>query len=145
MEPESEIITKTDVAKIDVAAVVGAPTLAQMTTYRCNGPIGEITQEEFAALMDTIKPPFLNEADYARLQDPDAFFTTDPMVVKGKQIAITRRPGGVVAVRSHCGVDVSKGILAVPEDGEVHEVSCPKCGTVTTVRRTPPAKAEAVA
>jgi hypothetical protein len=36
-----------------------------------------------------------------------------------------------------CGKNVTELINAVPEDGEVHGVECPNCGTVTTVRRAP--------
>jgi hypothetical protein len=50
---------------------------------------------------------------------------------------------GQAFVRNDCGVDVTELIEAVPFDGEVHEVSCPKCGTVATVRRVPSEEVEA--
>lgn len=120
-------------------------TLAQQTVYTCSGPFAddEMTQEDFKKLMESIKPPFLNTKDYENLQDSDSFFSTDPMIptsgpFKGKRIIIRRRPGGLTAVRFYCGTNVSKAVLSLPEDGEIHKVTCPQCGTVATVRRTPP-------
>ncbi len=37
--------------------------------------------------------------------------------------------------RIPCGNDLSKLVEAVPRDGQNHKVTCPKCGTVTTVQR----------
>lgn len=39
--------------------------------------------------------------------------------------------------RVGCGRDTTDLILSVPFDGEVHEVTCPTCGTITSVRNTP--------
>lgn len=44
--------------------------------------------------------------------------------------------------RVGCGADLTELILDVDEDGEVHEVTCPECENVATVRRTPPADDE---
>lgn len=41
--------------------------------------------------------------------------------------------------RAGCGADLTELIRDIDEDGEVHEVECPDCGNVATVRRTPPA------
>ena len=42
------------------------------------------------------------------------------------------------AERIGCGADLTELIEDLPFDGEVHEVSCPECETVCTVRRIPP-------
>lgn len=48
---------------------------------------------------------------------------------RGKRGKGTKRQG--------CGQDMTKLVNRVPEDGKVHEVKCPTCYTVATVRRTP--------
>jgi hypothetical protein len=37
--------------------------------------------------------------------------------------------------RVPCGLDVTELVDSVPWDGEVHTVTCPNCGTETSVRR----------
>lgn len=46
------------------------------------------------------------------------------------------RPGA--RERKGCGHDKTAAILRIPLDGEEHKVVCPKCESVTLVRRTPP-------
>jgi predicted RNA-binding Zn-ribbon protein involved in translation (DUF1610 family) len=49
----------------------------------------------------------------------------------------------IEADRKPCGMDVTELIEEVPWDGEVHSVTCPNCGTETTVRRSAAAESEA--
>lgn len=41
--------------------------------------------------------------------------------------------------RESCGTDITDLIRAVPEDGKDYETTCPKCGCVASVMRSPPA------
>jgi len=40
--------------------------------------------------------------------------------------------------RAGCGADLTQQIEAVPDDGEVYEYQCPKCGNTGTVRKAAP-------
>lgn len=40
--------------------------------------------------------------------------------------------------RKGCGYDVTSIIEKLPFDGDVHEIACPQCGNVISVRRTAP-------
>lgn len=56
------------------------------------------------------------------------------MRCKGKVIEETETE----KIREGCGFDMTEVIEAIPQDGEVHDYECPKCGNTGTVRRTPP-------
>ena len=40
--------------------------------------------------------------------------------------------------RAGCGAELTQQIEAVPDDGEVYEYQCPKCGNTGTVRKAAP-------
>ncbi len=40
--------------------------------------------------------------------------------------------------RRGCGCDLTEQIAAIPEDGEVYEYRCPRCGNTGTVRKAVP-------
>lgn len=44
---------------------------------------------------------------------------------------------GELVGRTDCGRDITSLVEAVPWDGKEHEVFCPDCGNVGTVKRIP--------
>lgn len=108
--------------------------------YRCAGPKVEATEFAMHQIINgllegrekgTVK---LTEDEVAQLLE-----TRDEGVPHLFTIGQTFGLGqdGKAFIREECGVDVSDLIEAVPFDGEVHEITCPNCSTVSTVRRTP--------
>lgn len=59
---------------------------------------------------------------------------------------LVEKPEDEMVGRRGCGADLTAQLEAIPQDGEVYEYECPKCGNTGTVRRTPPeAPAESAA
>lgn len=41
--------------------------------------------------------------------------------------------------RVACGANITPLVVAIPQNGKDYETTCPKCGCVASVMRTPPA------
>jgi hypothetical protein len=67
---------------------------------------------------------------------PETAYTCRGPKVEGAG-AVTRDDDGrlLEPERVPCGLDITELIDTVPWDGEVHTVTCPNCGTETSVRR----------
>ena len=117
-------------------------------THRCAGPKLSLTREQLNDKIDRL-------LEGTQKQPPTVILTPD----QEARLKETRNEGlpnlfdigevfglgidGQAFARQACGNDVTELIEAVPIDGEVHEVKCPKCGTIATVRRVPADEAEA--
>jgi hypothetical protein len=62
--------------------------------------------------------------------------------LRGESKALAKRADDELLGRKGCGFDLTALIEAIPDDGEVYEYTCLKCGNTGTVRKTVP---EAVA
>jgi hypothetical protein len=128
-----ETITAKDVAKVE-------DVLGFQVKFNCAGPKVERSKQW---LEDQIESLLVGaEKGMVRL--------TDAQAAQLKATAVEGAPGlfdiggvfglgadGQAFERVPCGIDVTDLINAVPVDGEVHEVACPKCRTIATVRRVP--------
>jgi hypothetical protein len=140
-ERETQTLSVSDIGKVPAEALGAAAAIPSPSpiTYSCNGPVMDLHQDDFDNLVAALKPPYISPDAYAVLIEPNTFGAIGPVVVKGKQLLILRRPENQFAVRAFCGANLTELIGEVAEDGDVHEVTCPTCGTVATIRRTPPA------
>lgn len=109
-------------------------------TYTCSGPKLPLSMDDLTARINKLFEQIENgtanisEDQQARLRetrDEGAPNTFDIAGLFGLDSQ------GQAFVRQTCGQNITELIEAVPVDSEVHEVTCPKCGTVATVRRVP--------
>jgi hypothetical protein len=58
--------------------------------------------------------------------------------LRKEQKALAKRADDELLGRKGCGVDLTAQIEAIPDDGELYEYRCPKCGNTGTARRAVP-------
>jgi len=130
---ESVTISKDDVGVVSASELAGEPLVIE---NRCAGAVLE-SEEQVKALLQRMKPPILNEEDYEALIAPDTLRAIGPVIYRGQQYWLVRAPENKLQVRKYCGQRLDELISAIPFDGEVHSIQCPKCGLESTVRRVP--------
>lgn len=119
--------------------------MAEGIIYRCAGAKTPITVDELNARIDKL---------FAGVEKGTVILTDD-QVARLKETRDEGLPnmfdiGGIFGlgndgqafVRNDCGFDVTELIAAIPADGELHEVTCPRCGVTGRHRTTPGAEVE---
>lgn len=120
----------------DLSEVLTVGEAQPRVTYSCNGPLTEMSNEEFAAFIAPMEKKLAPD-DFAELNNLEAFKVVGPASFKGRAWTLIRKPNGA-GIRAHCGNDLTALIESVPADSEDHDVTCPVCGTVTRVMKTAP-------
>lgn len=138
-ERDTQTITPADVGTLK--ATEPAPIPIQ---YRCAGSkiaqSEEWLQERVASSLEKEK-----KGIYKLTDDQKSRFVEmlrDKAIYQFDLEGIFGRDSNGPYSRVTCGEDVGPLIAAVPEDGDLYEITCPKCGTKATLRRTPPATNE---
>lgn len=141
MNTDNQTIGAGDVAEL--AAAVRAP---QPITWlqHCNGPKVKATDKLAELLVRFTRLEMDLQAMPAETPEHVGAPIRKKLAELDEQIKeLKALPPEALAAGPGCGYELTSIINAVPKDGDVYEVECPKCGTKGSVRRTPDAPAEA--
>jgi len=103
--------------------------------YTCQGPRQSVQQvrEDLGARITALQDK--RDATDKAARGP---VTAKLAELAKEQKALARRADDELLGRRGCGQDLTALIEAIPDDGEVYDYRCPKCGNTGTARKTVP-------